>query len=161
MLILRPIAHTLSDLLNNKVKIAEDEIASLICSLRILQDDVNHQTEQWSINKNSRSGKKKDGARSTKTSAHDEFESNNPFGMTKFNSLVIEDPLINDDPVNELNKKETSQNANRKSNQKKLKKSKESKELKIQNQMLLTDLQLIMVDQLRRTIIRLLLRTPC
>ena len=104
---------------------------SLICSLRILQDDVNHQAEQWSINKNSRSGKKKDGARSTKTSAHDEHESNNPFRVNKFNSLVIEDPLINDDPVNKLNKKETSQNANGKSNQKKLKKS---KELKNQNQ---------------------------
>ena len=47
---------------------------------------------------------------------------------------MIEDSLINDDPVNELNKKETSQNANGKSNQKKLKKSKESKELKNQNQ---------------------------
>ena len=124
---------TLSDL-NNKAKIGEDEKASLICSLRILQDDVNHQAEQWSINKNSRSSKKKDGARSTKTSAHDEYESNNPFGVNKFNSLVIEDPLINDDPVNGLNKKETSQNSNGKSNQKKLKKSKESKELKNQNQ---------------------------
>ena len=98
------LAHTLSDL-NNKAKIAKDEKASLICSLRILQDDVNHQAEQWSINKNSRSSKKKDGARSTKTSAHDEHESNNPFGVNKFNSLVIEDPLINDDPVNGLNKK--------------------------------------------------------
>ena len=66
------LAHTLSDL-NNKAKIAKDEKASLICSLRILQDDINHQAEQWSINKNSRSGKKKDGARSTKTSAHDEY----------------------------------------------------------------------------------------
>jgi hypothetical protein len=37
---------------------------------------------------------------------------------------VIEDPLINDDPVNELNKKETNQNISGKSKQKKLKKSK-------------------------------------
>ena len=124
------LVHTLSDL-NNKAKIGEDEKASLICSLRILQDEFNHQAEQWSINRNSRSGKKTDGARSTRTSAHDEYESNNPFGGNKFNSLVIEDSLINDDPVNELNKKETGQNANGKSNQTKLKKS---KELNNQNQ---------------------------
>ncbi len=61
---------------------------------------------------------------STKTSAHDEYESNNPFGVNKYNSLVIEDSLINDDPVNELNKKEISENANGKSNQKKLKNQK-------------------------------------
>ena len=58
---------------------------------------------------------------------------NTLFGVNKFNSLVIEDPLINDDPVNELNKKETNQNVSGKSKQKKLKKSKESKELKNQN----------------------------
>jgi hypothetical protein len=58
---------------------------------------------------------------------------NTLFGVNKFNSLVIEDPLINDDPVNELNKKETNQNISGKSKQKKLKKSKESKELKNQN----------------------------
>ena len=53
-------------------------------------------------------------------------------------SLVIEDSLIHDDPVNELNKKETGQNANGKSNQKKLNKS---KDLNNQNlKMLLTDL---------------------
>ncbi len=128
------LAYILSDL-NNKAKIAEDEKASLICALRILQDDVNHQAEQRSINKNSRSGKKKDGARSTKTSAHDEYESGNPLGVNKFNPLVIEDAVIND----ELDGKETSQDAKGKpkekkeKNQKKLKKSRESNELKNRN----------------------------
>ena len=66
-----------------------------------------------------------------KTSAHDEYESNNPFGVNKYNTLVIEDSLINDDPVNELNKKRNQRKRQRKVEPEEIK---ESKELKNQNQ---------------------------
>jgi cell shape-determining protein MreC len=69
---------------NQKLKDENNALTERIymCALRILQNDVNHQAEQWAINKNSRSGKKKDGARSTKTSVHNEHESGNPLGVT-------------------------------------------------------------------------------
>ena len=58
------LAHTLADL-NNKAKIAENEKASLVCALSILQDDSKHasfakpnqQTAQWRLQENRHSKK--------------------------------------------------------------------------------------------------------
>ena len=97
------LAYTLADL-NNKAKIAENEKASLVCALSILQDDSKHasiakpnqQTAQWRLQENQHG--KKNGVNSPrKVLTADKPEMTDFAGTNKYNPLQILSESQNDD----------------------------------------------------------------
>jgi hypothetical protein len=97
------LAYTLADL-NNKAKIAENEKASLVCALGILQDDSKHasiakpnqQKAQWRLQEN-RHGKKNGVNSPRKVLTADKPEMTDFAGTNKYNPLQILSESQNDD----------------------------------------------------------------